>query len=71
MRRVLKRFYYLRWSDQTRRYVGGTSCPVCCGEYWTRVRVQLHLKFSKRCQALVEACLSSPMTRSRGFMRRT
>ena len=24
--------------DWTRRYVGSTSCPVCCGEHWTRVR---------------------------------
>ena len=31
----------------------GTSCPVCCGEYWTRLRVRLHLKFSKRCQAMI------------------
>ena len=39
--------------DWTRRYVGCTSCPVCCGEYWTRVRVWLHLKHSKRCQAMI------------------
>ena len=39
--------------DWTRRYVGGTSCPVCYGEYWTRVRVRLHLKLSKRCQAMI------------------
>ena len=39
--------------DWTRRYVGGTSCPVCCGENWTRLRVWLHLKFSKRCQAMI------------------
>ena len=39
--------------DWTRRYVGSTSCPVCCGEYWTRLRVRLHLKTSKRCQAMI------------------
>ena len=39
--------------DWTRRYAGGTSCPVCCGEYWTRVLVRLHLKASQRCQAMI------------------
>ena len=39
--------------DWTRRYAGGTSCPVCYGEYWTRLRVRLHLKASQRCQAMI------------------
>ena len=39
--------------DWTRRYAGGTSCRVCCGEYWTRLRVRLHLKASQRCQAMI------------------
>ena len=39
--------------DCTRRYAGGTSCPVCYGEHWTRFRVRLHLKASQRCQALL------------------
>ena len=64
MRRVLESRYYLRGLtahqahkhgrvDWTRRYVGSTSRPVCCGECWTRVRVRLHLKLSKRCQAII------------------
>ena len=40
--------------DWTRRFVGSTSCPVCHGEYWTRLRVRLHLKHSKRCQTMIE-----------------
>ena len=31
----------------------GTSCPVCYGEYWTRLRVRLHLKASQQCQATI------------------
>ena len=40
--------------DWTRRFVGSTSCPVCHGEYWTRLRVRLHLKHSRRCQTMIE-----------------
>ena len=41
--------------DWTRRYVWSTSCPVCAhGEYWTRLRVRLHLKHSRRCQTMIE-----------------
>ena len=45
--------------EWTRRYAGGTSCFVCYGEYWTRLRVWLHLGASQRCQAMI-ACGGAP-----------
>ena len=39
--------------DWTRRFVGSTSCPVCHGQHWTRLRVRHYLKTSKRYQTMI------------------